>query len=53
MNVEESQRPRRIRSYHTYSAMWEAATGEELACEREPHNTRDRHAVAVSSNVPC
>ena len=33
--------------YHVYRDVWEAAVGEELACEREPHNTHDCYAVAV------
>ena len=36
--MEELQRPCYIRGYHVYSAVWEAAIEEELACEREPHN---------------
>ena len=31
-----------------YSAIWEAGIGEELPCEREPHNAGDRYAVATS-----
>ena len=31
-----------------YSALWEEAIGEELACEKEPLSTRDCYAVAVS-----
>ena len=30
-----------------YQAIWVAAVGEELACEREPTNSSDRYAVAV------
>ena len=51
--MEELQRPCCIRGYHVYSAVWEAAIGEELACEREPHNARDRCAIAVSQNISC
>lgn len=36
-----------IRSYHIYKDIWETADGEELLCEREPHNDHDRYAVAV------
>ena len=46
--MEELQRACCIQSYHVYSTVWGAATGEELVCKREPHNTRDRYAVAVS-----
>ena len=30
-----------------YKEIWEAAVGEVLMCEREPHNVQDRCAVAV------
>ena len=30
-----------------YQAIWVAAVGEELECDREPTNTSDRYAVAV------
>ena len=30
-----------------YKEIWEAAAGEVLMCEREPHNALDRYAVAV------
>ena len=36
--------------YHVYSAVWEAAIGEELASEREHNNTQDHYAVAVRRN---
>ena len=36
-NMEELRRPCCIRGYHVYSAVWEAAIGEELAC----YNTGD------------
>ena len=32
---------------HICKDTWEAADGEELLCEREPHNDHDRYAVAV------
>ena len=31
-----------IRGYHEYKEIWAAALGEELVCEREPHNVHDR-----------
>ena len=34
--------------YHVYKDIWEAAIGEELPCEQEPRNTKDRYAGAVS-----
>ena len=33
-----------------YKEIWEAAAGEVLMCEREPHNALDRYAVAVKKN---
>ena len=30
-----------------YKDRWDAAIGEVLACEKEPHNVEDRYAVAV------
>ncbi len=36
-----------IRGYHVYKAIWDAAMGEELPCEREPANLADVCAVAV------
>ena len=39
-----------VRGYHVYQAIWTAAIGEELLCEREPTNAVDRYAVAVVRN---
>ena len=39
-----------MRGYHVYSAIWDAATGEELVCERELSNDHDRYAVAVKKD---
>ena len=36
-----------VRGYHVYHHIWAAAVGEELICEREPTNDKDRYAVAV------
>ena len=33
-----------------YKDRWDAAIGEVLACEREPHNVEDRYAVAVKKD---
>ena len=41
--MEEFERPCCIRGYHVYQAVWTAAVGEELVCEREPHNSHDRY----------
>ena len=35
-------------STHVCSTVWEAAIGEEPACEKEPHNAQDSHAVTVT-----
>ena len=45
--MEELKRDACIRGYHIYKEVWEAADGEELPCEREPQNSKDRYAVAV------
>ena len=34
-------------SYRIYKAMWAAAVGEELVCDREPNNDIGRYAIAV------
>ena len=39
-----------VRGYHLYKNIWEAAIGEELQCERETRNTKDRYAVAVKKD---
>ena len=36
-----------IRGYHVYCAIWSAAFGEILQCERELDNVHDRYAVCV------
>ena len=36
-----------VRGYHIYISIWDAVIGEELPCERETGNERDRYAVAV------
>ena len=41
-----------IRGYHVYKDTWDAATGEELACEREVYNTQDCYAVAMKKKAP-
>ena len=42
-----------IRGYHVYKAIWDAAMGEELPCEREPANLADVCAVAVIKDGQC
>ena len=41
----------RVHGYHIYNNIWEAAVGEELLCEREPRNTKDRYAVIFASLI--
>ena len=36
-----------VRGYHVYERIWSVTIGEELLCEREMDNERDRYAVAV------
>lgn len=45
--MDERDLPCCVRGYHVYQAIWTAAIGEELVCEREPTNAVDRYAVAV------
>ncbi len=42
-----------IRGCHVYKAIWDAAMGEELPCEREPANLADVCAVAVIKDGQC
>ena len=37
----------KVRGYHVYKDVWEAAVEEELHCEREPGYRQDSFAVAV------
>ena len=39
-----------VRGYHVYKDVWDAAIGEELDCQRETCNSKDRYAVAVLSD---
>ena len=39
-----------IRRYHVYQEIWQAAVGEELECDWEPENLRDRYAAVCCSN---
>ena len=39
-----------VRGYHVYEDMWEAAVWEELLCEWETRNSKDRYAVAVKKD---
>ena len=43
-HVAEEKRVCCIRGHHVYKEIWEAAAGEVLVYEREPHNALDRTA---------
>ena len=34
-----------VRGYHIYRELWEAAIGEDLACQRERGNATDAYAA--------
>lgn len=36
-----------VRGYHVYKAIWTAATGEDLPCNRETNNITDHYSVAM------
>ena len=36
-----------VRGYHVYQRVWEAVIGENLECERETSNEKDRYAVVA------
>ena len=36
-----------VRGYHVYQENWTPIIGEQLQCEREDGNPRDRYAVAI------
>ena len=48
--MEELETPSSVRGYHIYKDTWEATVGEELECIREPTNSTDRYAVAVTKD---
>lgn len=39
-----------VRGYHVYQDVWSASVGEVLPCEREPANSTDLYAVAVTKD---
>ena len=45
--METYERASCVRGFHVYFTIWHVVNGEELICEREPSNRRDRYAVAV------
>ena len=45
--MEVCERNSCVRGYHIYKNVWDAVIGEELQCERELANERDRYAVAA------
>ena len=40
-----------VRGYRVYQEVWRAVVGEDLACDRETSNERDRYTVAVKKMV--
>ena len=36
-----------VLGYHGYQRVWEAVVGENLECERETRNVKDRNAVVA------
>ena len=51
--AEEFETNSSIRGYHVYQGNWTPIIGEQLNCEREDENPRDRYAVAIkrSGNI--
>lgn len=47
LGMETYERASCVRGFHVYYTIWHVVNGEELMCEREPSNRRDRYAVAV------
>ena len=43
--MECSRKESRVRGYHIYRELWEAAIGEDLACQRERGNATDAYAA--------
>ena len=37
-----------VRGYHIYRELWEAAIGEDLACQRERGNATDAYAARTT-----
>ena len=37
-----------VRGYDVYQCVWEAVVGENLECERETSNEKDRYAVVAN-----
>ena len=48
--MEEYERSSCIRGYHVYQEVWTAAVGEELVCEREPHDCSPHNSLKQSRN---
>ena len=36
-----------VHGFHVYQDVWRPAIGEELRCERDEDNDKDRYAVAI------
>ena len=39
-----------VHGYYVYKDIWEAAIREELPCEREARNSKDRYAITVKKD---
>ena len=50
MELEEFRVDVCVHYQHIYKDIWYAVVGEVLVYEREPKNSQDRYAVAVSVN---
>ena len=48
--MEVCERSSSVRGYHVYRTIWDAASGEDLVCERESSNEHDRYAVAIKKD---
>ena len=57
--AEEFETGSSVCGYHVYQGNWTPIIGEQLNCEREDENPRDRYAVAnkrsgnIVGHVPC
>ena len=48
VNMEVSETSSCVPGYYIYKDVWNAVTGEELRCEREPDTNRsDRYTVTI------
>ena len=45
--METVERVCSVRGYHVYKDVWDASVGEDLKCQRELSNPKDRYAIVV------